>query len=115
MNKSSFKCFLHWNSYPSLSLFLYWIQAFKALIKLSRPRAISEFSGLNGNVTLTLDFECRWIRLIEDEIQNHFSFLVLLPGIFESNTACVERNYEEWELDSDVCITTFEGKKCSMM
>ena len=75
-----------------------------------------EFSGLNGNVSFTLNFECRLIRLVEDEIQNHFSFLVLLPfDQWQCNTSCVERNYEEWELDFEVCITTFQGKKCSMM
>ena len=111
--KSSFKCFLHFNLYSSS--FPYWIQAFKALTKLSRNKAILEFSGSNGYVTLSVNFECRDIYLIEDEIQNHFSHLVLLPYDIRSNTSCVERNYEEWELISDYCITSFQGKKCSMM
>ena len=113
MNKSSFKYFLHFNLYPSS--FPYSIQGFKALIKLSRNKAILEFSGSNGYVTLSVNFECREIYLIEDEIQNHFSYLVWLPSDIQSDTSCVERNYEEWELDSRYCITTFQGKKCSMM
>ena len=115
MNQSTFKCFLHFNLYPSS--FLCWIQALKALNKLSRRAAILEFSGSNRYVSLSVNFECREISLIEDEIQNHFSFLVFLPWNIQSDTSCVERNYEEWELDSiyNRCITTFQGKKCSMM
>ena len=76
-----------------------------------------EFTGLNGYVTFTLNFECRWIYLIEDENQNRFAYLIVLPPDirYTSDTSCVERNYEEWELDSDFCITSFQGKKCSMM
>ena len=107
MNKSSFKCFLHFILYPSS--FPYSIQAFKALNKLSRNKAILEFSGLNGYVSFSVNFECRNIYLIEDEIQNHFSYLVGLPF------NCAARNYEQWELNSNYCITTFQGKKCSMM
>ena len=113
MNKSSFKYFLHFNLYPSS--FPYSIQGFKALIKLSRNKAILEFSGSNGYVTLSVNFECRDIFLIEDEIQNNFSYLVWLPTGISSVFRCFERNYEEWELASNVCITTFQGKKCSMM
>ena len=113
MNKSSFKCFLHFNLYSSS--FPYWIQAFKALTKLSRNKAILEFSGSNGYVSLSVNFECRLIRLIEDEIQNNFSHLVWLPFDIRSNTSCVERNYEEWDIDSRSCLTSFQGNKCSMM
>ena len=68
-------------------------------------------------MTLSVNFECRDIFLLEDEIQNIF-FLVELP--FENfeirNDTCFERNYEEWKLDSrHYCITAFQGKKCSMM
>ena len=112
MNKSSFKCFLHLNWY--LSFFVFNSQAFKALIKLSRRIAFLEFSGSNGNVTLSVNFECRDIKLIEDEIQNHFSYLVGLPYDILSDTSCVKRNYEKWEYSWD-CITSFQGKKCSMM
>ena len=87
----------------------------KALNKLSRRAAIFEFSGSNGYVSLSVNFECRDIELIEDEIQNHFSYLVFLPWDIKSDTSCFERNYEEWELDSEYCITTFQGNKCSMM
>ena len=66
-------------------------------------------------MSLSVNFECRDILLIEDEIQNNFSHLVSLPSGIRSDTSCVERNYEEWELDSGYCITTFQGKKCSMM
>ena len=74
-----------------------------------------EFSGFNGNLTFNLNFECRRIYLIEDEIQNQFSYLVQLPLDIRSDTSCVERNYELLELDFDYCITTFQGKKCPMM
>ena len=120
MNKSPFKCFLYLNLYPSP--FPYSIQAFKALIKLSRNKAILEFSGSNGYVTLSVNFECRYIYLIENEIQNNFSHLVWLPSDLQSivisssiDISCFERIYEEWELDYRYCITTFQGKKCSMM
>ena len=62
-----------------------------------------------------MNFECRRIVLIEDEIQNNFSHLVLLPSHIQSDTSCFERNYEEWKLFSDFCITSFQGKTCSMM
>ena len=106
---------MHLNLNPSS--FPYSIQAFKALNKLSRQAAIFEFSGSNRYVSLSVNFECREILLIEDEIQNYFSFLVFLPWDIQSDTSCVERNYEEWEVDSiyNYCITTFQGKKCSMM
>ena len=91
------------------------MQAFKALNKLSRRAAIFEFSGLNGYVTLSVNFECRDIFLLEDEIQNIFFYLVELPYDIQSDTSCFERNYEEWELDSDFCVTSFQGNKCSMM
>ena len=110
MNKSSFKCFLHLNLYPFP--FPYSIQAFKALNKLSRQAAILEFSGSNGFVTFTLNIECRGITLIEDEIQNIFFYEVWLGGNIHSVLSCFERNYEE--LEPNVCITTFQGKKCSM-
>ena len=80
-----------------------------------------EFSGSNGYVTLSVNFECRGIYLIENEIQNHFSYLVWLPEDIQSDTSCFERNYEEWELNygssncHNCCITTFQGNKCSMM
>ena len=71
-----------------------------------------EFSGSNGNVSLSVNFECRKILLIEDEIQNHFSYRVLLPMDIQSDTSCFERYYEEW---LGCCITFFQGKKCSVM
>ena len=74
-----------------------------------------EFSGSNGYVSLSVNFECRTIWLTEDEIQNNFFYLVELPFDIQSDTSCFERNYEEWELDSWYCITSFQGKKCSMM
>ena len=89
--------------------------AYDTLIKLSRQAAILEFTGLNGYVSLSVNFECRDILLIEDEIQNNFSHLVWLPSDILSNTSCFERNYEEWDIDSDYCITSFQGKKCSLM
>ena len=57
--------------------------------------------------------------MIKDEIQNQFSYLVELPYDIQSNTSCVERNYE-WDYEELVysniyCITTFQGKKCSMI
>ena len=108
MNQSSFKCFLLLNLYPSS--FPFSIQAFKALNKLSRRAAIFEFSGSNGYVSLSVNFECREIYLIEDGIQNNFSFLIFLPWDIQSDTFCFERNYEEWELSSRYCITSFQGK-----
>ena len=117
MNQSSFKFFLRLNLYPSS--FPYSIQAFKALNKLSRNKAILEFSGSNGYVSLSVNFECRDILLLPD------FYLVQLPtgtvmfGQTIVEQTCIERNYEEWEFDSlysgVYCISTFQGKKCSMM
>ena len=71
--------------------------------------AIFEFSSSNGFSSFNINFECRYIRIIEDENNNHFSYLVRLPYDLRNDTSCDERGYEEWEIDSDYCITTFEG------
>ena len=114
------KSFLNSNLYPSL--FSYWIQTFNALIQLSRQAAIFELSASNGSVYITLNYECRLFIMIEDKNQNHFPYLVLLPTDFRNDTSCFERNYEVWEPTitywhniPTICVSTFQGKKCSMM
>ena len=49
-----------------------------------------------------------------DKNENHFSYVFWFPSDTQNNT-CVERGYEEWKLDPNWCITTFQGTKCSMM
>ena len=50
--------------------------------------------------------------MIAEENHNHFSYLISLPfmgPLYRGDTLCKERSYEEWEIDSDKCITTFQG------
>ena len=95
---------------------LYEFQTLKAPIKLSRKMAIFEFSSSNGFSSFNINFECRSIEIIEDENNNHFSYVVRLP--FWSDTSCDERGYKEWDRlyeNVSTCITTFQGQKCSMI
>ena len=91
-------------------------RTFKALIKLPRKTAIFEYSSSNGSSSFTLLYECRRTQIIDTggENHNHFPYLVELPPDIRSNRvkqSCEERSYKEWE--SDYCITTFQGLKCS--
>ena len=85
--------------------------------------AIFEFSSSNGFASFNINFECRSISItqIEDEDNNYFSYLVELPYDLRSDPSCDERGYEEWVTQYwngkqiTECITTFQGKKCSMI
>ena len=94
---------------------LYQFQTLKAPIKLSRKMAIFEFSSSNGYSSFSLNFECRSITIsvIEDENNNHLSYRIWLPYDLQSDTSCNERGYENAAGGS--CITTFQGKKYSMI
>ena len=99
------------------------------MIKISRPTAIFEFSSSNGHSFFTVIYECRDIQLIDtgSENQNNFSYLVLLPidwytidldgpdPWYHVKLLCEERGFEKWKVDSNRCITSFQGEKCSMM
>ena len=83
--------------------------------------AIFEFSSSNGFSSFNINFECRYTVIAEigDEIYYHFSYLVNLPYYWSqwTSSTCEERGYEEWKTDLGdyYCITTFQGKKCSMI
>ena len=99
------------------ALTTYQVQTIKNSIKLSRKMAIFEFLASNGNVSLTLDYECRKVALVED--QNHFSYLVTFHEDIYNDTSCVERSFEKkkytvWN-HTEFCITTFQGKMCSII
>ena len=90
------------------------------MIKLPRETAIFEFSASNGYASFTLDYECLDIKLIEDGDQNHFSYLITVPIPDDSlrvdwnDSFCFERTYEKWEKGRR-CISTLQGRKCSLM
>ena len=100
---------------------LYELSTLKALIKLTRKSAILEFWSSNGFSSFTLNFECRDIQIIDlgDGNQSNFAYLIYVTPAIRSDTLCEERGYEKWETqvyaDSDYCMTTFQGKKCSMI
>ena len=71
--------------------------------------AIFEFSSSNDFSSCNIYFECRGIEIIVDEKNNHFSYLVDLS---RSYLSCEESGYEQ--TDSIYCVTTFQGKKCSI-
>ena len=84
--------------------------------------ALFEFSSSNGYSSFNLFYECRSIQI--EEIgdfrmiffyQSNFFYLVEFPCYHEA--CCEERGYEKWELNTWdwKCMTSFQGKKCSMM
>jgi len=85
--------------------------------------AILEFSSSNGLSSFNINFECRSIEMIEieDENNNYFSYVVKLPLDLRSDPSCDERGYKEYGYtlwngkQINDCITTFQGKKCSMI
>ena len=74
------------------------------ILKLSRLIALFEYSSSNGFLSFNINFECQVIGIIEDESDNHLSYLVGFPW---SYTSCEERGLLRHS--SFWCITPFEG------
>ena len=83
---------------------VYEFQTLKAPIKLSRKMAIFEFSSSNGHSSFSINFECRSIQIIEDEYNNHLSYLVRLTSGLQSDTSCDERGHE-WATNAATTVT----------